>query len=125
MTNLYRKVRQDLAAAYTSGAMDYYDPALKVYAVEIGKPEVIVTEPVTPKELQILKQLERLSGDGHGSYGMIARRHLRASADTMQVLWFKGLVDGRGLRDKHGVGNTPDSSIWGITRLGRKVVSAA
>lgn len=105
--------------------MDYYDPAIKVYAADIGKPEVIVTEPVTPKELQVLKRLELLSGDGHGGYGMIARRHLKASADTMQVLWFKGLVDGRGLPDKHGVGNTPDSSIWGITRLGRKVLATA
>lgn len=105
--------------------MDYYDPAIKVYAANIGQPEVIMTEPVTAKELQVLKRLERLSGDGQGDYGMIARRHLKASADTMQVLWFKGLVDGRGLPDKHGSGNTPDSSIWGITKLGRKALAAA
>lgn len=100
-----------------------YDPAIKVYAVSIDQPEVIATEPATAKELQVLKRLELLSGDGHGDYGMIARRHLKASADTMQVLWFKGLVDGRGLPDKHGRGNTPDSSIWGITRLGRKALA--
>lgn len=105
--------------------MDYYDPAIKVYCVNIGAPEVLVTEPVTAKELQVLKRLELLSGDGQGDYGMIARRHLKASADTMQVLWFKGLVDGAGLPDKHGRGNTPDSSIWGITKLGRKALAAA
>lgn len=105
--------------------MDYYDPAIKIYVVNIGTPEVIVTEPVTAKELQVLKRLELLSGDGQGDYGMIARRHLKASADTMQVLWFKGLVDGAGLPDKHGRGNTPDSSIWGITRLGRKTLATA
>ena len=105
--------------------MDYYDPAIKVYGVNIGTPEVIVTEPATAKELQVLKRLELLSGDGQGDYGMIARRHLKASADTMQVLWLKGLVDGAGLPDKHGRGNTPDSSIWGITRLGRKALATA
>lgn len=105
--------------------MDYYDPAIKVYAVSIHQPEVLATEPATDKEIKILRNLERLSGDGNGDYGMIARRHLKASADTMQVLWFKGLVDGRGLPDKHGRGNTPDSSIWGITTIGLKTLAAS
>lgn len=118
MTDLYVKTRRDLAGAHKSGALDYYDPAIKVYGYAIGSPKVMVTEPVTDRELKILKRLELYSGDGCGDYGMIARRHLKASADAMQLLWFKGLVDGSGLPDKHGRGNTPDSSIWGITKAG-------
>lgn len=99
-----------------------YDPGIKVYAVTVGSPEVIVTEPVTEREIKILRRLERISGDGCGDWGMVARRHLRASADAMQVLWFKGLVDSRALPDDHGYGNTPDSSIWGITKRGRGAI---
>ena len=95
---------------------------VKVYCSAIGSPPVVVTEPITDKELKILKRLELLSGDGQGDFGMVARRHLKASVDAMQVLWLKGLVDGRGLPDAHGYGNTPDSSIWGITKLGRKAI---
>ena len=95
---------------------------VKIYAVNIGNPEVIATEPATDKEKKILLRMERLSGSGCGDYGMIARRHIKASVDTMQVLYFKGLVDARGLPDKHGYGNTPDSSIWGLTYRGLKVI---
>lgn len=120
-----RKMHKDLIGAKEAGMLDYYDPAIKIYGYRIGTPEVLVTEPATDRELKILKRLELLSGDGQGDYGMIARRHLKASADAMQVLWFKGLVDGGGLPDKHGRGNTPDSSVWGITKLGLQTVGAA
>lgn len=113
-----RKMHKDLIKAKDTGMLDYYDPKIKVYASRIGKPEVALTQPATDNEIKILKRLELLSGDGHGDYGMIARRHLKASVDTMQVLYLKGLVDGRGLPDANGYGNTPDSSIWGITRRG-------
>ena len=97
----------------------------KIYAVGIGSPDVAVTEPMTEREEKILRRLERLSGSGTGEWGMVARRHLKASADTMQVLYLKGLVDGRGLPDAHGYGNTPDSSIWGITLRGLEKIGCA
>jgi len=97
---------------------------VKIYASRIGNPEVVFNQPATDRELKVLRRLELLSGDGQGDFGMIARRHLKASVDTMQALYFKGLVDGRGLPDAYGYGNTPDSSIWGITRLGLKAIGA-
>lgn len=118
-----RKMHKDLTKARDTGMLDYYDPKIKVYACNIGNPEVVLTQPVTDNEVKVLKRLELLSGDGHGDYGMIARRHLKASVDTMQTLYFKGLVDGRGLPDANGYGNTPDSSIWGITRRGFDVLT--
>ncbi|MFA7585569.1 MAG: hypothetical protein WCY11_05135 [Novosphingobium sp.] len=101
------------------------DTDVKIYGSRIGTPAVVLTEPMTERESKILRRLEKLSGDGRGDFGMIPRRHLKASVDTMQVLYLKGLVDGRGLRDTHGYGNTPDSSIWGITERGLKAIGAA
>lgn len=95
---------------------------VKVYGYNIGNPEPFLTEPMTDKERKVLRRLELLSGDGNGDWGMIARRHLNASVHTMQVLYLKGLVDGRGLPDAKGYGNTPDSNIWGITRRGRQAL---
>ncbi len=91
---------------------------VKVYSVRIGTPKVSITEPATAREMKILQRLALLSGEGMGDFGMISRRHLKASFGVMQVLFFKGLVDGSALRDDRGHGNTPDSSLWGITKLG-------
>lgn len=95
---------------------------VKVYSVRIGTPKISITEPATAREMKILHRLELLSGDGMGDFGMISRRHLKVSFDAMQVLFFKGLVDGSALRDERGHGNTPDSSLWGITKIGLAAV---
>ena len=119
---MMRKIQKDPMAAKEDKMPEIWDPKIKVYGIRPGNPKVFLTQPVTADELKVLKRLELLTGDGCGDWGMVGRRHLRASFDTMQTLCLKGLVDGRGLRDAKGVGNTPDSSLWGITRLGRRAL---
>lgn len=60
----------------------------------------------------------------NGEVVMTSRAELKASANTMQELYYVDLVNGAGSRDARGTGNTPETSWWWLTTWGEKVARA-
>lgn len=59
-----------------------------------------------------------------GRVAMLTRADLKTSANMMQQLYYAGWVNGAGSRDARGMGNTPESSWWWLTRHGEKMARA-
>lgn len=78
---------------------------------------------LTKRQCDILLHLLDAVQPG-GPVLMTSRAELRAGADTMQDLYYCGLVNGAGTRDARGTGNTPNSSWWWLTTLGERVATA-
>lgn len=73
---------------------------------------------MTKRQRQILLMLAQ-------SDGWLSRETLKASARTMDEMYWNGWVDGAGLDDKRGTGNYPWSSLWKITLKGLELADAA
>lgn len=77
----------------------------------------------TKREREILGHL-LAAQEHHGRLVMLSRAALRAGANTMQELFYAGLVNGCGTSDRRGTGNTPESSWWWLTERGEQIARA-
>jgi len=85
-------------------------------------PEVVARHLERRERRILVALLGAISADG--VVAMTSRRGLRASADTMQQMYFAGWVNGAGSPDARGTGNTPDSSWWWLTTKGEAIARA-
>jgi hypothetical protein len=77
----------------------------------------------TKREREILGHL-LAAQEHHGRLMMLSRGALRAGANTMEALFYAGLVNGCGSDDHRGTGNTPESSWWWLTERGEQIARA-